>query len=516
MARKHQGSVSRDERVLVIDDNAEYLTATERLLARAGYHTLVASDGAQGLACVREHRVDVVLVDYWMPGMTGEQFVSELRTFDDTVQVVLQTGYAQEHPPREMLRRLAITGYHDKSDGPEKLLLWTEVGIKAGAAIRKLEQSRRGLRYILEVTPEMHRAQPLAELLQGILTQTAGLLGVIDSFVAVLSGPSGRSELEHGFLATMDERNDLVVRAGTGRFAPGQSFGSVDQEALLALVRASLDSGCPVAGPGALTLPLRAGSTQLGVVHLEGAISSQPDLELVQLFANQASVALHNAELYDMAAVDALTDVFTRRFFEHSLMRDLRTSHRSRQPMSLLLVDVDEFKAINDGVGHLEGDRALADVAQALREATRATDVVGRYGADEFAVVLPGTDAEGSLVVAERILRALGELSVGDGARRMPVRASLGLATLEPASIDESPRSFLTAADFDDLRAALFRHADTSLYDAKRQGRARLGTPVSFTWPASEPCAAESRHAPPPHAAAAGSIRRHDEVRTPA
>src|SRR5262249_33570592 len=138
MARKQKPREGRGESILVIDESVESLASTERVLAASGYSVIAVDNAPEGLAILRERPVDLVLVDYFMPVMTGEAFVKELRQFNKLVQVVLQTGYASEQPPREMLRLLDIQGYYDKSEGPDKLLLWTEVGLKAARTLRHL------------------------------------------------------------------------------------------------------------------------------------------------------------------------------------------------------------------------------------------------------------------------------------------------------------------------------------------------------------------------------------------
>src|SRR5262252_6280126 len=170
--------------ILLTDDNLDYLQVTKRLLEREGHTVLTASAGQEALEILKRDRIDLLLLDYYMPGMTGEQVVTELRRWNPYVQVILQTGYASEQPPRELLRRLDIQGYYDKSEGPDKLLLWTEVGLKAAYSIQLLNKSRQGLRYVLEVTPELHKLQSLTELLRGILLQVTGLLGAANSFLA--------------------------------------------------------------------------------------------------------------------------------------------------------------------------------------------------------------------------------------------------------------------------------------------------------------------------------------------
>jgi YesN/AraC family two-component response regulator len=132
-------------KILLVDDNLEYLDAIQMLLKREGHLITTAPSGIEALNIVKSQSFDLVLVDYCMPSMTGEEFVRELRTFDDIVQVILQTGYASEQPPHELLRRLDIQGYFDKSEGPEKLLLWVEVGIKASKSTQITRENMKGL-----------------------------------------------------------------------------------------------------------------------------------------------------------------------------------------------------------------------------------------------------------------------------------------------------------------------------------------------------------------------------------
>src|SRR5688572_5247603 len=135
--------------ILLVDDNHEYLRSTERILKRAGHHVITAGGPREGLEIARTQAVELVLVDFMMPEMNGDAFVKELRTFNKTVQVILQTGFAAELPPATMLKKLDVQGYHDKSDGPYKLLLWTDVGLQAARTVRRLEQIRNGLSHIL-------------------------------------------------------------------------------------------------------------------------------------------------------------------------------------------------------------------------------------------------------------------------------------------------------------------------------------------------------------------------------
>ncbi len=123
MARKRTQTQSSGSTILVIDDQEEMLSSTRSVLERDGHQVLTARGGADALALFQPGRIHLVLVDYFMPGMDGETVVRRLRTRDPEVQILLQTGYAGEIPPRQMMRSLDIQGYHDKSDGPDRLRL---------------------------------------------------------------------------------------------------------------------------------------------------------------------------------------------------------------------------------------------------------------------------------------------------------------------------------------------------------------------------------------------------------
>jgi len=486
MARKSVTTPSSGSTILLVDDNADYLEATRRLLEREGHHVLTATNGQEALAVLRQKRVNLVLLDYFMPGMTGEEVVKQLRQFDPLVQVILQTGYASEHPPREMLRRLDIQGYFDKSEGPDKLLLWTDAGLKAAYTVQLLHKSRQGLRYILDVTPEMHKIQPLNDLLQGILLQVAGLLGAVNSFLAVMPeggvfrSASGETE---GFVAMIEEETELVIHASTGRFASHTKLDQFLDPEKLEEVRQTLQSGEIQATENVTIMPLRVGELTLGVIYLDRPIVLERDLELLSIFSNQAAVAIQNAQLYEMATLDPLTGVYVRRFFKKALIREIRTAFRSQTPLVLLMTDVDGLKRINDTAGHLAGDQALAIMGKVLRQATRSTDLAGRYGGDEFAIVLPQTRSEDAERVGQRILNFLQDQSVSGSNGDLPLRSSVGLSVLVPHTFAPAdiPRP-VPHAYFQAVAQAMIRQADEALYRAKQAGKNQICHGADTFW----------------------------------
>jgi diguanylate cyclase (GGDEF)-like protein/excisionase family DNA binding protein len=203
---------------------------------------------------------------------------------------------------------------------------------------------------------------------------------------------------------------------------------------------------------GLVVVPLRGREGVTGVLTLErlgvGHTFSEEEFELVELFAAQVSIALQNAEVYRDVEIRARTDGLTG-LLNHATFRErLAASVGVGDPFSLVMLDLDDFKAVNDAMGHQAGDRLLAEIAAAIVAAGRETDHVFRYGGDEFALILPGADAASAVAVAERVRSAIQAVG-GEGttwqAGGIKCSASLGLATFptDGATVD----SILLAAD---------------------------------------------------------------------
>jgi diguanylate cyclase (GGDEF)-like protein len=458
MARLRQQAVQSGHTVLVVDDDATLLTSLEQLLTQDGHRVLTALNGMDAIRIVLEEDVHLVLLDYFMPGMTGEDVVREVRTFDKLTQIVLQTGYASERPARVMLRDLEIQGYHDKSEGPEKLLVWVDASLKAYRQARALSASRDGLRRILEITPELHRLQPLEHLIRGVLTQMQGLLGLAGVFI---TAPATTPD---GLVGTL-EQSRFRVQVGTGRFA-GIAWNDLDAD-LRTIVADALDSG-QVQRDQVLVVPLKVGLKSIGAVLVEHLLAPNAELELLELFATQAAVAIENARLYAIATVDDLTRLATRRHWLAQLSDALHLTSRHGGELSVLVMDIDHFKSINDSFGHPAGDRVLEAVGRTVLETLRSGDVAGRFGGEEFAVILPHTDMDGAIAIGERLRERVSRLQVNWQGHHLDARISVGVASLHFTP------GIRTDSELDAARDRVIQTADNAMYRAKDAGRNRL------------------------------------------
>ncbi|HEX5337984.1 MAG TPA: sensor domain-containing diguanylate cyclase [Gallionella sp.] len=168
----------------------------------------------------------------------------------------------------------------------------------------------------------------------------------------------------------------------------------------------------------------------------------------------------HSERLNREATTDALTGAYNRRFFDDRYNSELGRAQRQNTALSLLLIDVDFFKAYNDSYGHIAGDRVLVAVVRALKsQLNRPTDVVVRYGGEEFAVILPDSGPEGSEAVAEKLRAAVSSLNIAHSGSQLcgHITISIGIATCQPGSTSNV--------------TALLETADSALYRAKHDGR---------------------------------------------
>jgi diguanylate cyclase (GGDEF)-like protein len=271
-----------------------------------------------------------------------------------------------------------------------------------------------------------------------------------------------------GGQAFMDGRPLTTVGAAT---RPAAAADDVERFVL----RSGLPSFSDIEGAHALAHPLRQGPAAGAEADaIAGAISvwrvgkpfSSRERELFHYLAGQAAVSVENVGLHEtvnrQAVTDELTGLSNRRRFQETMATEVERAKRFEDQLGLVMLDIDDFKAVNDSYGHQQGDLVLREVARILRASSREIDEPARYGGEELAVVLPGTDLDGAHQLAERVREGIEAL-------RLPI---LGDETAEPLRVTASFGAAALPGSADGVRG-LVAAADEALYQAKRAGKNR-------------------------------------------
>jgi diguanylate cyclase (GGDEF)-like protein len=222
---------------------------------------------------------------------------------------------------------------------------------------------------------------------------------------------------------------------------------------------------------GAVVAPLLVRSELIGILVLGAKENAErfpaEELELLDLLTHHVATVFQNARLFESATYESLTGLLRREAVVEILEKEIVRARRHGRPLTVGMADLDRFKEVNDRYGHLAGDTLLQRVAGVLTAGMRESDAVGRYGGEEFLLVLPETDLAGGRVVADKLRQRVEEvrMPMTDG-RDARVTISIGMASLESDGLPEE----VTARD-------LLLLADKALYRAKEQGRNRVHPP---------------------------------------
>jgi diguanylate cyclase (GGDEF)-like protein len=263
------------------------------------------------------------------------------------------------------------------------------------------------------------------------------------------------------------------IRIGGGEMEEQVRVGSLNgaEPALAAVETGVLEAGAPTQidldGVSALGHPLAAQQRVIGLLSVARADRpfSEAERNLFDYLAGQASVSIENIDLHErvqrQAVTDELTGLYNHRRFHEAIATEVERAKRFDQDLGLVMLDIDDFKQVNDRFGHQQGDIVLRDVARIVQGFSRDIDAPARYGGEELALLLPGTNLDGAHHLAERVREGIEDLrfTVSDQADGLKVTASVGVAAIS-SDHDMGPRELIAAAD-------------AALYEAKRSGKNR-------------------------------------------
>ncbi len=298
----------------------------------------------------------------------------------------------------------------------------------------------------------------LVELYDSLRQQEERYRGIFENSTEgiFLADAQGRLMAVNPSLQGMLELPEATRESGCGQMLPSTTVASLFYDA--AESRKFL---CELAANKRVRrMEARLAAPRHPLWCLFGAARIEPDGYVVGMILDISAQKSLEEELLRLAGSDFLTGLANRRDFFAQTERAMAAARRTGAALALAMLDVDHFKSVNDGYGHDAGDTVLKVLADTLRQGVRASDLVGRIGGEEFAVLCPGSDLAGGAELAERLRRAVEALEIVAGGGRLRVTVSFGVAELRPSS-DTSPSCFLSRAD----------HA---LYGAKRDGRNRV------------------------------------------
>ncbi|HSU15403.1 diguanylate cyclase [Longimicrobium sp.] len=467
--------------VFVADDNPSILLGLDRALKARGYDVRTAATGGAVLRLLNEHpkTPDLVLLDVMMPELSGIDVLRALRRDDRwaDVPVVLITATNDGALPVSALRDGAVD-FLTKPFRLDELLARVDAHVTRNRELRRAREQARMRLEAIDLIRELNRVVSADEMFHLVTARTAQVLGVARCSVLVVErgqqtarvAASSEAQLADGMLLELDHYPEVREALETGKPV---AIADVSASPLFDGVR----DGAATPLRSAIVVPFPLTETVTGL-FVEHATVDEPELgpeaaELaervvdaivqacgrVQIFERLMQQRQH---LHDLANTDQLTGVATRRALEEYLRTELQVARERGEPLSVVLLDLDNFKEINDTFGHLAGDAVLRSLGNWLQSESslRTHDRPARYGGDEFVVVLPGTGAAGALRFAERARNEFGQIPFVFGGRA--VRASLSAGV---ASWPDFP-----AETVDELIA----EADAALYQAKQQGRDRV------------------------------------------
>ena len=329
-----------------------------------------------------------------------------------------------------------------------------ELGKELAGALERAEEEGRRSRIFGELAGSIDLDEVLSRTLEA-----AGALPGADAALLMLPDQQGGKPLVATLGLSVEEaERHAITGPPDGRLARSISMSYTYPE----LERQATEREDGVIHAG-LAVPLPGETSTLGYLTVftrtKGHQYSDDDVRQLETLALRAGPAIENArrfrEARQLADLDALTGLHNRRYFHETLARECSRAHRYERKLSLIIFDLDDFKEINDRIGHLAGDSVLSEAAERVRDVVRTADIACRVGGDEFAVILPESSIEDADQLYRRLLNAVSSRPIGQAGKLF---LSAGVAELRA---EDDPTTF-------------FQRADDALYRAKEAGKGRV------------------------------------------
>lgn len=434
-------------RILVVDDDRVSRTICADALVEDGYEVETASTGSESLEMIRTRAFDLVVLDLVLPDLNGEEVLKRIRQINAFMSVIIITGHSSVDSAIDCLKGGA-SDYLTKPLNPEEFRFYVNRTIEQ----KRLFEENTGLKRLI-------RLYEVSRLISSCLGYERFYEVVLDSLFQIVEGKMGLSifsDEEHPdlrltvFRGCDEETAASLANPLISYLKKSQALDmkpqvpTVDSEAL------GLSS--QEVGP-LLLVPIKKKDAITGYVaifkHPDG-IYSDTDTENASFISDEASLSLENVQLYNQAKeltyIDDVTKLYNVRYMDIALDNEIKRAKRFASQLSLLFIDIDYFKRINDTHGHEVGTRALFELGQLLREIVREVDTVIRYGGDEFTLLLVETNSAGAMIIGERIRTAVEKhIFLSEEGLSVRFTITIGIATYPEQSADKT--ELLTFAD---------------------------------------------------------------------
>jgi two-component system cell cycle response regulator len=466
-------------KILIVDDDETLNRTLSWVLKDSGYEVETVSSGRNLIERLLAGHYDLLLLDILMPESDGLSLLEGIKTHPQLKH--LPVLMISSMPPEEATITTLGLGAADFIPKPiriRELLARVKAHLRSSRELDQARAEARSREAMMDILREVTMSISSAEIYQILVRRVAHglniskcsiiLAGTSDStgtVAAAYENPNLRSlevDLKRypEILETLDRQTMVLVQ-------------DVTTDPLYRNIRAEWEAdGMIVPTKSVVSIPFSLREQLAGVFFLRTTAQDPPLNEADARFAQQVITAAVSAlekahdveaavasreEMQRLAELDPLTETYNRRALMDRLVVEMDRANRFSTILACLMIDIDNFKEVNDTYGHLVGDRVLRQFASMLQREQRAMDLVARYGGEEFVVLLPETGATGARIFAERILRDVGGRTFGDGASPIRLTVSIGGATFPNASAPDG--------------AAFLHLADQNLYRAKREGR---------------------------------------------
>jgi two-component system, cell cycle response regulator len=452
---------ARRARILVVDDSRYHRELARQVLAESA-EVECCADAAEALEALAREPADLVVSDLTMPGLSGLDLLERVHREHPGTDFVLITANASVDSAVQALR-MGATDYLQKPLRGEDLLLVVERTLARRALVEdnaRLRDERAILESCKSLTPCLEPEDVYSVGLDLVLRALARRRGIV--LYHRVSIPTSDGFQFRGF----EEDQESCLRVILGQRKPLDLSGFAQIARLeRGPVHAALREAGVMTGQ-LLLLPVRGQETEIGLFLVldEGRPFEDREIDRAALVVGHAAISLRNAERYhrarERAFVDDVTEAYNARYLLEAMDREIRRAERYGSELSILFLDLDRFKLVNDRHGHLVGSQVLRQLSRLLSQCVRQVDTLARYGGDEFTIILVDTGERLGLEIAERTRRSVeGHSFEGSAAQPLHLTCSIGLSTY--------PLHGRT-------REALLETSDQAMYRAKSKGRNRV------------------------------------------